>query len=248
MSFIRLAKNLLKTNLWMTLKINFKMLPWQQAKKLPIYVYGKMLFRNYKGKIVIDADQIHSGMIKLGKCDYYIATAVQKCVWNITGTMIFHGPAKFLQGSYVLVAGNATLEIGKNEPILGTNLRILCFDHITIGANNRIAWDVQIMDSSFHYVELLNKDNLVKPLTKPIVLGDNVWVGNRSTISKGTVLPNHTIVSSNSLVNKDFSDIGTDCMLAGCPASVKATGCHRIFDEERQKELDKQFNYTRTHI
>lgn len=249
MSYLkRLSHILFKTNLPKTLWLNFKMLPFQQARKLPIYIYGRMQFKDLSGKIILDADKISSGMIKVGKHDFYIATSVQRTQWNIVGTMIFKGPVKFLQGSYILVAGNATLEIGGDEGVFGTNLRIFCFDHIVLGKNVRMAWDGQIMDSSFHYIELQNKDNLVKPLTKPIVIGDNVWIGNRTTISKGTVLPDHTIVASNSMVNKDFSELGPDCMLAGAPAVFKASGCHRIFDTQRERELDKQFNYTRTHL
>lgn len=248
MSYIkRLAHIVFKTNLPKTLWLNFKMLPWNQAKKLPIFIYGKMEIRSLTGKIIIDLDKISSGMIKIGKRDYYIATAVQKTMWNITGTLILKGSVRFLQGSYLLVAGNAVFEIG-DDSIFGTNLRVLCFDHIVLGKHTRMAWDGQLMDSSFHYIELRQKNNQVKPLTKPIVLGDNVWIGNRSTISKGTVLPSFSIIASNSVVNKDFSECETGCLFAGTPAVLKSMGCFRIFDEERQKELDKQFNYTRTHL
>ncbi len=249
MSYIKLFFHILfKTNLIKTLWLNFKMLPFRQAIKLPIYVYGGAEFRRMHGRILLDTDNIFSGMIKIGKRDYYIATSVQKSIWTISGTMIFHGPVKFLQGSYILVADNATFEIGGRDGIFGTNLRVFCFDRITLGRNVRIAWDAQIMDSAFHYIELKNKDHLVKPLTKPVVLGDNIWVGNRTTISKGSVIPSQTIVASNSVVNKDFSNIEPDSLLAGTPASVKSTGCHRIFDVQREKELDKQYGYSRTHL
>ena len=182
-------------------------MPFKQAIKLPLYVYGRAEFRRMKGKIILDTPNIHSGMVKIGKRDYYVATAVQKCIWTISGTLIIHGPIKFMQGSYLLVADNGTLEIGGLDGIFGTNIRIFCFDRITIGRNVRMAWDIQIMDSSFHYIELTHKDNQVTPLTKPIVLGDNIWVGNRTTISKGAVIPNQTVIASNSLINKDFSNI-----------------------------------------
>jgi len=248
MNLFRLTRNLLKTNLLMTLKINFRMLPWEQARKLPIYVYGKMKFRNFNGRLVIDTDEVHSGMIKIGKCDYYVATAVQQSIWNITGTLIFRGPARFMQGSYILVAGNATLEFGARDVLFGTNLRIFCFDHIVLGDHVRVAWDVQIMDTSFHYIELKNKGNQIKPLTKPVIVNEFTWIGNRSTISKGAVLPPHAIVSSNSMVNRDFSDQTPDTLFVGVPAEPKVTGCHRVFDETRERELDAQFHYTRTHL
>lgn len=248
MGYLRVLRRLLKTNWWKTFWINFKMLPFRQACKFPIYVYGKAQFRNLSGKIIIDAKDVYSGMIKIGKKDYYVATAVQKCVWNVSGTILFHGSVHFMQGSYVLVAPNATLEITGNHGLCGSNIRICCFDHISIGQNVELTWDIQLMDSSFHYVELLNKEGLVKPLTAPIHIGDYVWVGNRTTIAKGSVIPSHTVVASNSVVNKDFSDIEPDSLLAGMPATVKATGYHRIFDKKQERNFDQQFGYTRTHL
>ena len=172
----RLIRNLLKTNLPKTIWLNFRMLPFKQAVKLPVYIYGKMIFRRMKGQLIIDSEEIHSGMIKIGKRDYYVETTVPQCIWHIEGTLILHGPMKFMQGSYVLVAGGATLEIGAGGTIFGSNFRVFCFDRITIGNNARMAWDVQIMDSSFHYTEDLNRDGLVRPLNKPVKIGDNVKI------------------------------------------------------------------------
>lgn len=152
-------KNLLKTNLVKTIYLNFRMLPFKQAVKLPIFIYGKIVF----------------------------------------------------------------------------------------GGNSRISWDCQIMDTAFHYVENL-LDGDIKPLTSPIVLGNNIWIGNRTTIAKGTVLPDYTIVASNSLVNKDFSSIGENCLIAGLPAKLKQQNIRRVFDSKVQKKLDKKFNYIRTHL
>lgn len=53
-----------------------------------------------------------------------------------------------------------------------------------------------------------------KRLTRPIVIHDNVWIGNRFTIAKGTILPSYSIVVSNSMTNKDFSEDGGCCLFA----------------------------------
>ncbi|MCR4966090.1 MAG: acyltransferase [Bacteroidales bacterium] len=244
-----LLRTFLKTNIFYTLWFNFKMLPFKQAVKLPFFIYGQMTMRSKKGKIVLDTNgEIHPGMVKIGKNDYYIATSVQRTIWNIRGTLVIQGNTRFMMGSYLLIADNATLTIGGNEEIFGTNLRILCFEQITLGKNVRIAWDAQIMDSSFHYIEQIEKDNAIPKLTEPIILGDNIWVGNRTTISKGAKIASWTVVASNSLVNKDFSNCEPYCLLAGAPAKVKATGLRRIFDVQREKELDAQYHYTRTHL
>ena len=247
MNFQLLSHLIFKCNFVKTIWFNWKMFPAKEAWKLPIYLYGKTRFRSLAGTITINAP-ITSGMIKIGQNDYYIDTSVQQCIWTIRGTIVFNGPVNFGHGSYVLVSDNATLTFGTNGTYLGSNLKIMCFDRINIGDNVRIAWDCQFIDTSFHYIELLNKNGEIKSLTKSIIIGDRVWIGNRTTISKGSVIPSDTIISSNSLVNKDFSSINPFSMLAGCPASLKGTGLKRIFDEKRQSELDKEFNYSRTHL
>ena len=47
---------------------------------------------------------------------------------------------------------------------------------------------------------------------------------------KGTVIPDNTIVASNSLCNKNYSEIGEYILLAGSPAELKKKGCKRLFE------------------
>ncbi len=249
MKYIRYFLFLLfKTNLPRTLWVNFKMLPWRQAWKLPIYIYGRVSFRDLTGKIILATDTIHSGMVKIGKNDYYVATACQKSIWTVAGTLIFHGSARFMQGSYLMVAKNGTLEIGDGNVLLGSNMRIFCFDHITIGDYAELTWDIQLMDTSFHYMEHAGDYRNPARLTAPIVIGKYVWVGNRTTISKGAVLPDYAIVASNSLVNKDFSAHKNGCLIVGTPAEAKKEGVRRIFDRQQEQALDKQYGYSRNHL
>lgn len=245
-------KELLKCNLWKTVYFNFKMLPFSQAKKLPIWFYGKTDFRSLKGNVEL-VGSTYSGMVSVGKQDVYVDTNVQNTIWTINGTLRLEGPIRFFRGSYVLVAKRGVLDI-KSKPTelgitkIGSNIHIFCFDKITIGYCTRIAWDCQIYDSSFHYIEYLGKNEKPATLSKPVVIGDHAWIGNRTTISKGTVIPNYAIVASNSLVNKDFSEAGENILLAGLPAKVKASGLRRIFDRKIERELDKQYNYSRTGL
>lgn len=238
---------LLRCNLIKTIKFNFSMLPFMQARKLPILFYGKTDFRSLKGKVEIKGP-VSMAMIRVGIKDEYVDTSVGNTIWTINGTIIFNGPLKMWRGSYIVVAKNAMLNIGSQQTKLGSNLKIFCFDHISIGNCVRIAWECQIYDTSFHYLELLNCDKEVRSLSSPVYIGDRVWLGNRSTVSKGAIIPNDTIVASSSMVNKDFSQIDPYSMLAGCPATVKATGLRRIFDRKKEKELDKKFNYSRTGL
>lgn len=60
-----------------------------------------------------------------------------------------------------------------------------------------------------------------------VVIGDNVFIGIKSTILKGIKIGNNVIIGANSLVNKDIPD---NCVVAGNPAKVIMT-----LDEYREK-------------
>lgn len=246
LSIIKLGLHVLFIcNVLKTLYVNFKMLRFKEAIKLPIWIYGKMSFRSLKGKIIIDSP-IYPGMIRIGRKDWYVTTNISQSIWTINGVLKFKGKLNIYHGSYITVSNNGYLEIGAEGTIVGSGCKFICFEKIVIGNNVSITWECQMIDTSFHYVEQL-ENNKIPPLTKPIVISDNCWIGNRTTISKGTYLPKHSIVASNSLVNKDFRNVGEYQMFAGLPAIPKIR-CRRIYNKEIERELDLKYNYDRTHL
>ncbi len=226
-----------------TIYINFKMLPLKQAIRLPIFIYTKVEFRSLKGKFRINGGQIYPNMIRIGDNTRYPTTSRPLSIWTINGTVVFTGSVKFFQGTYVYVAQDAILTIGTHGTFVGSDTKIICRKDITIGNCVEITWDCQIYDTSFHYTITENK--AVHPLTTPVVINDYVWIGNSTTISKGTILPNRSIVANCSLLNKDYSIYGERCLFAGIPATCKAVGIDRIYDSQEEARYDKQFNYIR---
>lgn len=228
-----------------TIWFNYKVLPFKQAWKLPFFIYSKTVFRNLSGKIIVDSSDVRPNMIKLGADWWYPVTARPQVTWNVIGTLVFKGPISFPQGTYIHVAKNGVLQFGTNGTLIGTNSKIMCFDNIDIGDNARITWDCQVYDTSFHYVETEGKIN---KLTSPIKIGNNVWIGNNTTITKGVTVPNWSIITSHSLVNKDLNQFGEHCLFAGAPVTLKKKGVTRIFDEEVEKQLDLEYNYSRNYL
>lgn len=72
------------------------------------------------------------------------------------------------------------------------------------------------------------------PISKPISIGNFSWIGNRTTIGPGSILPDYTIVASNSLVNKDFSILNPYSTIGGIPAKFIREGWTRVWDTERE--------------
>ena len=204
---------LFKTNLVKTLWFNWKMLPARQARHLPIWFYGKVTLRSTAGSVVIDGP-VTPGMIKIGKRDYYVTTSIPQCIWTIRGAIRFRGPLSFGFGSYVMVSDGAELTFGSKGSYFGTGVKIICFNRIEFGNAVHVPWECQFMDTSFHYIEN-RASGEIPPLTRPIRIGTHVWIGNRTTFTKGAIIPDDTIIASNSLVNKDFSALEPYCLLAG---------------------------------
>lgn len=248
MSLKKQIKLLFKANILKTIWFNFRMFPLTSALRLPVYLFGEVTFRYLrKGSFVIHSP-LFPGMITIGREGCYVANAKPHCQWTVKGTIEFSGPVRFGGGSYVTVAKNAVLRIGSRGTYIGSNSNIICFDSITIGDKVDFAWECQVIDTSFHYITFVDNPDKIAPLTKPVVIGDRVWIGNRTTVSKGAVIPSDSIVASNSLVNKDFSAIGPNHLLAGCPAIVKSSGIYRVRGD-KEKEYDKLFGYDRsTHL
>lgn len=228
-----------------TLYINFKMLPFKQALKLPIFIYTATEFRSLEGKIRING-YISPNMIHIGDNTRYPTTNKPLSIWTINGLIIFNGPIKFFQGTYVYVGKKATLQFGSNGTFIGSDTKIICRDNIFIGNHVEITWECQIYDTSFHYV--IRENSEVYALTKKIIINDFVWVGNRTTISKGAILPSHSIVASGSLCNKDYSEHGEKCLYAGYPAMCKKSNIDRIYSYTKEAEYDEIYDYPRYRL
>lgn len=203
-----------------TIYFNFRHLPYRQAFRLPILLYNPgRIYGN--GLYVIDIllEEIKFGMLKLGvRNEDSILTKTGVVISNF-GTLIFKGAGVLGNGCSLIIGNQGRLSIGKNFGITG-NVSIHCYDSIEIGAFFSCSWNVTIDDTDHH--KLMDVEhNKEKAETKPITIGNNVWICQQVTMLKGSNLPDWTIVSSNSLVNKKYLTPPYS-VLAGMPA--KDTG------------------------
>ena len=130
----------------------------------------------------------------------------------------------------VLIAkGESLLEIGHNTTIRGETI-IGALKSIKIGNYVIISNNVRIYDNNNHPTspqkrmqmcctgDFYSDDwNWCHSDCKPIVIEDNVWVGERSTILKGVRIGRGAIVASNAVVTKDVPPFS---IVAGNPAKV----------------------------
>lgn len=229
--------NFFKHNWPAILYFNFKMLPFKQAIKLPFDFWGKVKFVNLSGKVILDTDDIRRGMICIGLNHSTLFPSYTSTI-NFSGNIKFRGTANIGRGILIEINKNSTVSIGNNVEIGGLT-KIMCQKKIIISDNISISWECQILDSDFHFIRDI-ETNKIKPRKMDVLIGNNVWLGNRVTINKGTVLPDFTIIASNSVCNKDYSKGGNNhIIIAGTPAKVVSEGYERVF-EALEPELIKQ--------
>ena len=96
------------------------------------------------------------------------------------------------------------------------------------------------MDTNFHYVKDISTGKVNKR-TAPIVLGANNWIGNRSSVMKGTHTNNYFILASNSMVNRDYTQtVPPFSLMVGSPAKLLRGNVCRVLDKE-EREISKLF-------
>ena len=99
-----------------------------------------------------------------------------------------------------------------NGGFINENVTITCAKKVVIGRNSHIAREAVIRDYDGHYIE-----DVSYRTAKPVIIGDNVWIGYRAMILKGVTIGNNSIVAANSVVTKD---VPPNCIVAGNPAKI----------------------------
>lgn len=206
---------------------NFKMLPFKQAIKLPFDFYHHIRFENLSGKIIINSSHIHRAMIKIGGRGsemFFHAPAII----DIKGALTLNGIVEIGNGCLLRVEKNGKLIFG-NKVRIGAFSKIICEDSITFGNEIDVSWESQIFDTNFHYIKEVNTEK-ISPKTAPVIIGSYNWFGNRTNIMKGTITPDNTIIASNSLLNKNYTNTPPYSVLAGTPAKFIRSGVKRMFE------------------
>lgn len=230
----------LRTNLPKTIVFNFRMFPFQVARKLPVVFMGKVNTSGSTGMITF-TDPVHTGMLILGEM------SDELCSYKRSSSMRFKVAGNLVVGDHVHIRGGGVFNIGAGgvmtvgaDSLINSYCRIWCMNKISIGKNSRLSWDCQLFDSNFHY--MVDDEGYTRNCHGQVSIGDNVWIGNRVTINKGTNLPNYTIVGSGSFVNRDFTEYGERCVVGGSPAKFIKSGYRRLFNYKKEAEVAKFFD------
>lgn len=230
---------LLRLNLFQTLYFNFKWLPFRQAYRLPVHIYGKLNWANKSGKFLIENTQIKFGMIVFGaKHEVVICPNTPSRIFN-AGTVVFKGPAMFARGINLTLLEDSVLTIGRNFSI-GSLSRIIVFRNMTFGDQVLVSWETQFFDTDFHYLQ--DKNQVIKDNCAAVDIGNQVWIGTRATILKGTRIAHKTVVAAGAVCSGNYCEKhGESALLAGVPARFVRGEMDYVTDKRQEWKLMQYF-------
>ncbi|NGM83578.1 acetyltransferase [Paenibacillus sp. 7124] len=133
------------------------------------------------------------------------------------------------------VGESKKLLLGKNCKI-GDYVHIAVGEKVTIGNNCLFASKIYISDISHgKYSNTADASSPETPpderklFTRPVSIGNNVWIGENACILPGVTIEDGCIIGANSVVNKD---IPRNCVVVGAPAYVV-----KIYDDQTKQWL-----------
>lgn len=123
------------------------------------------------------------------------------------------------------------INIGKYT-VINPGVRITSASSITVGDNTMLATGVYLSDADWHDLQ----HRIYAPgNTAPIVLEDNVWIGDNALVTKGVTVGTNSIVGAYSVVTKD---VPANTIVAGNPAKI----VKRFEDDARFTRREWLFN------
>lgn len=231
-----------KLNLIKTIIFNFKTMPLSIAFKLPIFLYGKVDFYFLKGKVEFKNCQVKRGMIKMGNNVEYLGTVKGASLFVLypNSKIVFEGICRISSDFFIRTGEGAVLTIG-HDTFFGSGMKLVCIHKISVGCATQFAYNCQVLDSDFHFIHDLNT-NEIRPREKAIYIGAYNWIGNNTSVNKGTLTEDYTIVASNSLLNKNYKvSYQAFDILAGQPAKYISSGNKRVFSLKKEAALVAYF-------
>lgn len=172
---------------------------------------GKLIVNKYS-RIVLEKSSIISSRENfiIGKIDNWKSHEETRILLKNNSKFTLNGFFELFAGADIRVFEKAKLNIGSG--FANENLQIVCADNITIGNDVAIARDVIIRDTDAHTI----LDGKHKK-TKPVKIGNHVWIGQRAIIMKGVTIGDNAIIAAGAVVTKD---VPNNCIVAGVPAKI----------------------------
>lgn len=190
-------RKLRQTSLLKTIRFNVHYFGLAGLKGMPVLVARNYFFRSLGGVVILDSPRrfgVQLGFPGTGTTDQRYTRGC----WEVDGEVEFRGGAFFGHGSAVSVGKRGRLVVGDRFSNTARS-SFICQKEMTFGSGCSVSWDTQVMDSDFHSIDGAEAD-------APIRIGDDVWIGCRATVLKGSVIPDGCVIGAGALITKPLPE------------------------------------------
>ncbi len=163
---------------------------------------------------------INNSIVVSKYTNVYLNEGSEKSVIKIGDNVMLHGN--------LYSESSGVIEIGDNSSIR-KNSSIWSVNNVTIKNNVIISDNVLITDNNNHPIDPGERIDMIKSgwstskwkwknsLSKPVYIGNNVWIGKDVRILKGVTIGDNSIIGMASVVTKNIPSNSVAC---GNPAKV----------------------------
>ena len=88
---------------------------------------------------------------------------------------------------------------------------------VSIGSHVNLAQGIVVTALNHNFEDTTLRIDEQGVSTKPVVIGDDVWIGANAVILPGVTIGRHVVVAAGAVVTKDVPD---NCVVGGVPAKV----------------------------
>lgn len=181
------------------------------------------LYQKFKDKATI-----------LGEIDFSSSSGISLSDGSTKEDIVIHNNARMYAK---LISQNKGKIILEDTVKIGSGTVIGAVNYIKIGKGTAISDSVRIFDNNNHPVhpddrKLMYKSSWNSPLrkwknsdSKPIIIGENVWIGQNARINKGVTIGDNSIVASAAVVTKD---VPPNSVVAGNPGKIVKTDIDKL--------------------
>lgn len=179
------------------------------------------------------------------KSNYGISENIQNIIY-VAKTKLFYHKSRMIRFP-IIVRGKEFIDFGTNlttgrycrievngehsskrivfgdKVNIGDNVSIRCANKIVIGNNVLMGSKVLIIDNSHGVYSGENQNSPETPpnerilTSAPVIIEDNVWIGEGAVIQQGVTIGKGSIIAANSVVTKD---VPANCIVGGIPAKI----------------------------
>lgn len=200
-----------------------------QIKNSKIIVDRGGAFSTGDNCLIIDATLIikdKSNVVFGDNCLVKTENKAQVVSLVVSSGSAYFGTNANIKGRIIVDHGN--LSFGSNS-FLNFGSEIRCENRIGIGDYVFISYFVDIFDTNTHSLDwtIRQKEVMdgypnktlrtIPPQTKPIIIGDHVWVGKYAAILKGCDIAAKCVIGTRSVVTKSFPE---QTLICGNPAKA----------------------------